>query len=653
MTSRNRSRPAVYVVAVLGMAAVILGRLYDLQVRRHEGLRARARSQHQRQIEVPATRGAILDREGRELAVSVRTASLYAHPWKLEQAERTAALLAPVLRVSSRELLERLHSDKPFVWLQRFLDAEQLATLRRLELPLGDDQALGLLPESRRSYPRGKLGVHVVGFANTDGVGVEGIELRYDEELRGEPTVYLVQQDARHGRLRELVRAPEREPRSVVLTLDLVLQHIVERELDRAMADHRPRSATAILLDPTTGELLALANRPSADPNAYGRSLPAERLNRALVNLYEPGSTFKIVPMAAALETGSVRPGQRIWCSNGTLVLGSRLIHDVTSHGELTLTEILEKSSNIGMVKVAQTLSPAVLHAYIERFGFGSRTGVELPGEAPGQLAPLSRWSSFTPASLAFGQEIGVTALQMATALAVIAHDGVLVPPRIVLGLQGADGRLERCPPPAPWRVLSAAVARTLAEMLATVVDSGTGSRAAVPGYRVAGKSGTAQKAVTGRGYSADDYIASFGGFGPVRAPRLVGLVVLDSPAGPLHRGGQVAAPVLGRILTAALRHLRVPPDEDLQAKTIAAEPAAAAEPPTPEHAAAVAIPAGAVPDVEGLSLRKAVAQLAARGYRAHATGGGFVREQRPAAGTPLAAGEICYLELDEMESVR
>jgi len=560
MTRANRIRLLIVMGLVVVMAGAIGARLYQLQVWHCEGFRARAESQHQRKFEVQATRGAILDRNGRELAVSLKTQSLFAHPWKVENPQHNAALLAPVLGVSRRELLQRLRSDKPFVYLRRFLDPEMAQAVRGLELPLGNGQPFGFQTEPKRYYPQGKLAVHVIGYATIDGDGVEGVEQRFDSVLQGDPTVYLALQDARNGQLRQLVRAPERESLDVVLSIDMVLQHIVERELDAAMRETGAREASAILLDPNTGQILALANRPAAALDRYAEATDAERLNRAVVSMHEPGSTFKFIPMAAVLERNRLRPDEGFYCEKGSFRVGRRTIRDVASYKTLTARQVMAKSSNIGMVKITRKLQRQELWETIDRFGFGKVTGIELPGECAGRLQPVSAWSGLSQDSLAFGQEIGVTPLQMATAIATVANDGVRVPPRVVLGTRDPDGRLRRFTPPGPERVIDVKVARELQRMLEGVVKSGTGTRAAVPGYRIAGKSGTAQVALAG-GYSESEYVASFGGFGPVGRPRVAGLVVLHSPAGDRYHGGQVAGPIFGRIMSGALRHLRVPAD--------------------------------------------------------------------------------------------
>lgn len=561
METAVRKRVFVFLLAVVAVAAGIGVRLTYLQIHCCDWLRHRASTQHWHEIEVPATRGAILDRQGGELALSLKTESLFAHPRRVTDPAKAARLLSPIVSLSRDEILKRLQSGKTFVYIDRFLEPEQAAAVRALDLPIGDSKPFGFLPSSKRYYPRGKLAVHVLGFANIDGAGVEGIEKQYDYELGGDPTVYLVLQDGLNGRVRrKTIDPPDKRPHDVILSIDPVLQHVVERELDRAIRDTRAKAASAVLMDPVSGQVLALANRPAADPNRYNRATDGQRINRAVVYQYEPGSTFKIVSMAAALERRKVRPNQRINCEHGTYSYRGRRIRDIGRHGILSASEVLEKSSNVGMVKIVSAVDAHDLHDTIVRFGFGSRTGIELPGELPGTLRPVSDWSDQTKPSLAFGYEIGATVLQMTTALSVIANGGVRVPARVVLGVRDEGGRVYRIEPPDPYAVVDRSVARELTAMMEGVVLRGSGTRARVPGYRIAGKSGTARKLVGGH-YSDTDYVASFGGFAPASAPRLVALVVLDTPQG-LHYGGQVAAPVFRRIMENGLSYVRAPRDE-------------------------------------------------------------------------------------------
>jgi len=650
-----RSRVTILLLAVGLVAAAIGARLYQLQVLRADDLRDRAIGQHRTRIEIGGKRGDIVDRRGRELAVSVETFSLYAHPHRLDSdtlRARAAEQLAPIVGMSKRSLAKRLRSDRPFVWIHRRLDPAIVERIEQLEMIREHRDAFGFEREPKRFYPRGRLAAHVIGFANIDQHGVEGVEHWFDDVLQGDPSTYLAARDGRGRMVRRLIQAPSSSGRDLVLTIDSVIQHIVERELDRAIRETGARSASAVVLEPDTGHVIALANRPTADLGSYGKSTAEERRNRAVVDFYEPGSTFKIVTAAAALEYGTVRPDQRFDCENGSTLVAGQRIRDHKPFGRLTLREILEKSSNVGIAKVCGTLRREEFRLTIGRFGFGSQLGIELPGEQAGLVRPVADWSARSSSTIAFGQEVGVTVLQMAAAFAALANDGVLVPPRIALGTRDAQGRVERFPAAEPRRVVEAHTARALTDMLAGVVEHGTGSKGSVDGYGLAGKTGTAQKAIPGAGYSDTDFVASFGGYGPVRSPRLAMMVTLDSPRGTLHQGGQVAAPVFARIMTDALTYLRVEPDHPAPRVRARAHESfeivsSDANPPPPRLRTA----AGQVPDVRGLSLRDAVSTLAGRGCRARVRGHGVVVSQSPPPGQALPSDRTCLLQLTRRAS--
>ena len=658
MHSDLRHRVAWLVLMIGLLATGVVFRLYLLQVTRGDALRAQARRQHQQRIQVLGRRGGIVDRDGRELAVSLETWSLFAHPARVPDKAKAARLLAPLLELPADRLLARLQSGEPFVWLKRRLDPAVADAIRGLDLPVGKGRALDFEMEGKRFYPRGSLAAHVIGFADIDQKGIEGTERALDDLLQCSRATYLATLDAKGGMVLQRVGPEERSPEDVVLTLDLVLQHVVERELDRAMKETGAKAASAILLDPRNGQVLALANRPTADLNDYGAALPAARKNRAVTDLYEPGSTFKIVGAAAALDQGKVSPDQVFDCENGVLTLaGGHTVHDHERYRLLTLRGVLEHSSNVGMIKVVRPLPKDVLHDYVKRFGFGGKTGIELPGETAGLLSAPSRWSATTQPSLAMGYEIGVTALQMAAAAAALANGGTWYPPRVVLGTRSEDGTFHAAPVTEPRRVVSERTARTMASLMEGVIEEGTGKQAWVAGYRIAGKTGTARKSGTWRGYSTDK-VPSFVGFAPARHPRLAGLVVLDSPVGAQYYGGQVAAPVFARILGEALAHLRVPPDEDPLLDDKPREETdvlrAAQRRNTPERTAAEPEPpftrvwtaAGQMPDVRGLPLRAAISVLGDRGCRTSVRGSGFVTEQTPAPATPLSSPAACAIAL-------
>jgi cell division protein FtsI (penicillin-binding protein 3) len=616
---------------------------------------ARATEQHQDEFTLQARRGTLLDRHGRALAVSLNTRSFYAHPKRVKDAEAAADILAGKIAMSRKDIIAELSSQKSFVYLHRFLEPETAREVEKLGignddrpalLPIGGDKPFGFQPETKRFYPRGRVASHVVGFADMNGNGVAGTENRFNDILQGDPATYLVLKDARDGSIRQLVRESTKRSANVRLTIDLSLQHLLERELDAAMRRTGAKAAVSIILDPRTGQVLAMANRPTIDRSNRGgwRVRDDARANRAIEHMFEPGSTFKIVPMALAIENGTIDLGERIYCHDGNPYYTSygRAINDVAKNGMLTPSMIMTKSSNIGMTKINGRLDAKTVREGILRFGFLQRSGIELPAESPGKLKSLKDWDSFTHDSVSFGQEISVTALQLASAMATIANDGVRVEPRIGLGTQDAEGRVTHFAAAPSHRVVSQQTARTVRSMLEGVVEKGSGSAARLPGYRVAGKSGTAQKTNPGgKGYSDADFIASFAGFAPASDPALVVLVALDSPRGKLHQGGEIAAPVFGRILAEALQYLRVP--KDSEPPLSAAVPPVARKAPgnTPEPT--VRTP-GRVPDVRQRTLREAIATLSAHGYRVRVNGSGKVISQSPAPGTALAPGGVCDL---------
>ncbi len=658
---RNR----VFVVAALFACAAlaVAARLGDLQILKADTLRSQARRQHQQVIEIGGRRGSIVDRRGREFAVSITTQSLYAHPPRLRKdADRAARLLAPHLGRPESELRALLVSDASFVWLKRRLDPQTSRDIASLDPKLiFKGGPIDFQEEPKRFYPQGSLGVHVVGFADVDQRGREGIESTFDDALQGDSTKYLAARDARDNTILQLLRPPAKRSHDVVLTIDLVLQHIVERELDRAMAETGAKAASAVLLDPGTGQILALANRPTFDPRASGKSQADARRNRAVTDSFEPGSTFKIVSASAALEQGTVTPEQRFNCASYTAA--GKTYTDVHKYGVLSVREILEHSSNVGMVQVGRTLSRETLREAIVGFGFGRKTGVELVGERHGNITSLAKMSGTSPGAMSIGYEVGVTALQLAQAYGVLANEGVLVPARIVLGTRD-EGQFVSEQPPERRRVVSTRTAVSMTNMLEGVVLRGTGGSAKVSGYHIAGKTGTAKKVLPGGGgYTANEYFASFGGFGPLRGPALVGFVVLDTPRGGFYYGGVVAAPVFSRIMADAFAYLRVVPDDDpwearrdeIKAQ---AEKNAAKKKPKREADSDAAAPTllvtttGQVPDLRGKTAREAVASLVARGYRTRIEGTGVVVRQAPLAGTVLASGQACTLHLGDFAQV-
>lgn len=645
--SRLRAR-ALLLAALLALGyGGVVARLGHLQLVRGGELARLAERQHQRTLPLQPRRGPILDRHGRVLAVSTVVESLYALPARVADRQALAARLAPLLGESAAALETRLGGSRPFVWVRRKVPPATVQAVRALGHP-----ALGTVPEPLRLYPNRELAAHVLGFEGLDGRGLEGVELAYDGLLAGRPGLALVERDALG---REVSPAPAilraaTPGQGLVLTLDATIQYVAERELEAAWRATRAESGLIVILDPRTGEVLALAVRPTFNPNAYQAASSAEWRNRALTDPFEPGSTLKAILAAAALEEGVLRPEDRLYAEQGAITVANRVIHDWKRYGWLSFREVLQFSSNVGAIKVGLQLGRERYHRYLAAFGFGSPTGIDLPGESRGVLRPPERWSGLSLATLSIGQEISVTALQLVAAFAAIANEGRLLRPRIVRAVVDAEGReLRRSGPEVVRQVISPETARTLTRILTAVVAEGTGQRAAVPGYAVAGKTGTAQKAdpVT-RVYSRRPGVLSFVGFVPAEAPRLTMLVMLDEPK-TVAWGSEAAAPVFAAVARQVLPYLEVPPADTPPVPILRVAGSAPVPGPAPPEAAPLA-PA-VMPELTGLALRTALARLAHQPVEVTVQGHGVVVAQWPAAGTPLEPGTVCRLVLAPPEA--
>ena len=649
---RTVRRRVVIVAALFALwGTAIEARLIYLQVFRQADLSARAERQQRRTIEVPAKRGEILDRHGRVLAYSVDADSIYAVPIEIDDPQVTIATLCTVLRRCTKEfrqgLLERLKKQRAFVWVRRQVSPEEARRIEALNL-----EGIGSLKESRRYYPNTTVAAHLLGYVGLDNTGLAGIELSYDRYIRGKPGTALVQTDAR----RHVFSRTERPPTtgsSVELTIDQVLQWMVERELKAAVAEHRAASATAIVMDPWTGEVLAMANEPTFNPNAFGTARPASRRNRAIQDIYEPGSTFKVVTASAALEEKVVRLSDPIDVAPGHIRIGRRTISDVHRYGVLTFNDVMVKSSNVGAIKVGLRLGAERLNRYIRRFGFGGRLSPDLNGEERGIV--WTQLNDSALASVSMGYQIGVTPLQMATAVSSIANGGQLIEPRVVRAIRTETGRIA-VEPRVLRRTVTEATASQLTATMEGVVERGTATKAQIEGFTIAAKTGTTSKLVNGA-YSKSDYMSSIVGFLPSRKPAVTILVLVDSPRGAFY-GGAVAAPVFRRIAEATVRHLGVPATINpaptvLSARAGAlrrsAAPQTVAGPVAPPVVVRAVLPPDTLPDLTGASARDAVARLAALGIRPRLEGDGVVLRQRPEAGTPLAEVGQAQLWLGRM----
>ena len=634
-----KSRVIFLLVLTALWGGAVVARLVELQWLQHDAYAEMARRQHHIEVDLAAPRGTIYDAAGRELAVSVTVESAYLRTEHLEDSpERLLERLEGIPGVQSQRLLSRIAQGKPWSWVARKLSPAAAADLRERAIP-----GVRLLKESHRFYPKLGSAAAVLGFVGTDGVGLEGLELRYDQVLAGAKVRRTLLRDARKGTLQVPgVSFRDAEPGADLhLTLDAVIQHHVERELARAVAEHRAQSGSAVFLDPRTGAVLAMASVPGYDPNRFTEFSAERRMNRVIRGDFEPGSTFKMVTAAAALEANLVDPLDLVDCEMGAVTVAGRRIRDHKPFGVLSFRDVIARSSNVGAIKVGLTVGGERLARQAEAFGFGRRTGVDLPSELSGLVHADEMRRELGTAYASFGQSFTATPLQMAAAFAAVANGGELYRPYVVAAIDGRTGRREIAPQRV-GRPIGAATARTLERLLEAVVDVGTGTAAAVPGYRVAGKTGTAQVAdPDGGGYLRDRHVASFVGFVPARDPVILGAIAIHSPVG-LYHGGEVAAPVFSRMARDVLVYLGVTPD------------AAAEPPPPPAPAPRLARrlrpepPPGTLPDLTGLTAREAVARAGALGISPRLAGHGVVVRQQPPAGTPLAeAGQRVEIWLD------
>jgi cell division protein FtsI (penicillin-binding protein 3) len=624
-------------------ALVVVGRLVQIQIVRHDDYIRRATRQQERTLSLNPVRGSILDARQRVLAESVSADSIYADPQAIVDRRATARALAsvPGIGATAADFEARLTSDNGFVWLARQLPLDVSARARRLKLT-----GVYFLDEHRRSYPRAMLAANVIGYAGVDGEGLAGIEHAYDSYVRGRAGKVTILRDARRGAYLVGGEGSNRpvDGQNVVLTIDSVVQFITERALASAVGKYHAAGGSAIVMDPRDGSILAMASVPTFDPNHFRDFAPVAWRNRNVQDMYEPGSTFKIVTASAGLEEGVVTPSQIIDCGNGSIRLGNFEIHEHggNHYGLISFEEVMVHSSNVGAVRVGLSLGPSRFYDYIRRFGFGERTGLQLPGETSGLVRPTSKWSQLSNASMSIGQEIGVTPLQIIRAVATVANGGVRVEPRIVDRVVDAQGNTVYRPQhPAPVRVISDRTAAVLNEILKQVVARGTGQPAALAEHVVAGKTGTAQKAARG-GYSVDKFVASFGGYVPADRPRLVILVVVDEPRGAQY-GGTIAAPAFKEIAEATLRYLGVAPSVPL--RTLGAPQPMLADFSQPIEPRASAV---SVPEFRGLDARAAISRATAAGLLVRAVGSGVVQTQKPLPGEALPNDRRLTLTLAE-----
>ena len=651
-----RSRLIVCAVALGLWTAGIEARLVYLQVIEHGDLSVRAAKQQMRTHKPPAKRGEIFDRKGRVLAYSVDADTIAAVPSDIDDPADVAAKVCGALDSCTTErrqtIVASLSRGGSFAYVARQITPDEGRRVKALALP-----GLTLLKESRRYYPNSELAAHVVGYVGLDNVGLGGIESAYDSQIRGTAGKVLIQTDNKRRAVFSRVERPATAGAGIELTIDQYLQFVAERELRAGVEANRAQGGTAIVMDPNTGEILALANWPTFNPNAYGRVQDEARRNRAIQTLYEPGSTFKIVTASAALEQKVITPESMIDTSPGSITFSGRTIFDTHHYGLINFTDVIVKSSNVGAIKVGLKVGPQVLTDYVNKFGFGQTLAPDFKGETAGIVWSADRLDSSALASVSMGYQVGVTPLQMATAVSSVANGGHLLQPRVVRAFI-KDGRRLEVPHREVRRTIEPDTAATMTAIMEQVVERGTAKAAQIEGYTIAGKTGTAAKLINGQ-YQKSDYNASFVGFAPSRNPALTILVVIDSPHGNGYTGGAVAAPVFKRIAEASLTYLGVGPNLNPAPPVIVARRTSDADVPAAQPVAARTVAAtleparqGLMPDLRGFSGREALKMLSRIGMTARLSGDGFVVDQSPLPGAALVRGETCMLTLGRRAGV-
>jgi cell division protein FtsI (penicillin-binding protein 3) len=639
VTEKKWIRFRVCLVAFVFMAgmSVILARAYQLQVLERDRLASIARAGYRGVVKLPPKRGTIYDREGHELAVSIEVASIYAHPNQVNDKQLAARELSGILNLKQSEVLSQLKSKRSFVWIARKVAPEKAKRILSLKL-----EGVGTTPESRRYYPGKEIAAQLIGFAGEDNQGLEGIEKRYESILRGPDHTLVQMRDALRRPF--YISTPEpsgHEMRSLVLTIDKDIQYKAEQALKEVVERTRAKSGHCIIVHPRTGEILAMAVAPLFNPNAFETFSAAHWRNQIITDCYEPGSTMKAFLVAAALDKGIATPQTSFFCENGAYTIGSNTVHEDHNkkYGNMTLTEILTVSSNIGSIKVGQKLGYKKFYEYLKKFGFGEKSGLDLIGEREGYVRPVRDIREIEKATVYFGQGVTTTSLQLVMATAAIANQGVLMKPLVIKAIKDQQGRTVKEFHPQPVRrVISAEAARNAALIMENVVsERGTAKLAAIGGYKVAGKTGTSQKVdPRTRAYSKRAYMAIFAGFVPSDDPRLAMVVVVDEPEG-VHYGGVVAAPIFRQVGAWTLNHLRVNP------QTVVAE-AAVVAPEVVEQkrlepkvqAIAEELQAGLLPDFRGQTMRQVIREGTALGVKVVVEGTGLAVGQVPEPGAPI-----------------
>ena len=554
----SRIRKVLYVLII---AFALLGvRLVFVQLGASKSLSDIALNQYKLSVSLLPKRGVIYDRNLKELAISINLNSIFAEPFKIKNKSAASQKLAGILGISSDEIYKKLSQEKGFVWLARRVSPDEARGVKALDI-----KGIDYIKEPQRVYPNGVVASHILGFTDTDNNGLEGMELRFDKYLKGVMGYRYATRDAKQ---REVPGYDYREilpidGDNIVLTIDSIIQSFAERELEDGYKKYHAKGACIIVMDPFTGDILALSNRPSFNPNNAKTSPPDFRRNRAICDFFEPGSSFKIVAASGLLEEKAVRPSEKFFCENGEYRWCGHTYHDHKPHGWLEFRDVIKFSSNIGTMKAAQRLGPERLYKYIKKFGFGARTGIELSGEVTGITTHPSTWSKLSLCSISMGQEVTVTAIQLARAISVLANGGKLVKPRIVERIEDRTGHIiQKFESKKPQRVISEETSKEMRNILRGVVDDGTATLAEVEGYFPAGKTGTAQKVESNGTYSHRKFTASFIGFVPYDDPKFVIVVIMDEPR-PFYYGGVVCTPVFKKVAGELMRYSKIYPKLD------------------------------------------------------------------------------------------
>jgi len=631
MTVRRR----LTLVFLLGslLFVCLMGRLAWVQFVEGGELQKKALERRMRDIPVEAKRGSLYDRNGKELVTSISVDSIYVTPGHVKEPRETAEKLAPILGMDVDKLYERLTKKSSFEWIKRKVDNDIAKQVRELDLP-----GIGFVEESKRYYLHPSLAAHVLGFTGIDNQGLIGIEKSYDDDLRGQPGRIVIEYDAAGRQIPEALHdyIPPKPGYDLVLTLDETVQYFVERELDKVVEQYHPKFALAILMEPETGGILAMGSRPTFNPNNWTKEPRGVwDKNPAIWYNYEPGSTFKIITAASALEEGTVRPDDRFY-DPGYISVADRRIRcwKAGGHGSQSFTEVVQNSCNPGFIEVGLDLGKDNFYKYIKAFGFGEYTGIKLPGEAKGIVIPQKSATNLNLATISIGQSIAVTPIQLLTAAAAVANDGMLMKPQLVREKRYNGKVVERIKPEEVRQVISPETARQLRGLLENVVANGTGRNAFVEGYRVGGKTGTAQVVGESGGYVSGRYVASFVGMAPVDDPKIVGLIVIAEPQGGIYYGGLVAAPVFGAIARDTLRYLGLPETPGLE---------------KPKKPYEIEMPKVevTVPNVVNYPVDEAIKSIKAKGLQCQTSGeGNMVYEQTPKAGARVKSGTTVILEL-------